>query len=128
MKEMAREKGYVETLFGRRRYIPEILSGVPAVRAGAERVAINMPIQGTAADIMKMAMIDLHTLLEEKYTEEQVKLLLSVHDEVVLEVQDELVEEVGELVRNLMENPREIELAVPIKVDVEVGKHWGSLE
>lgn len=128
MKEMAREKGYVETLFGRRRYIPEINSGVPAVRAGAERVAINMPIQGTAADIMKIAMIDLHALLEEKYTEEEVKLLLSVHDEVVLEVKDELVEEVAEVVRDLMQSPRGIDLAVPVKVDVEIGQKWGALK
>ena len=128
MKETARKKGYVETLFGRKRYLPEINSSVAVVRAQAERMAINMPIQGTAADIMKMAMIDLHALLEEKYSEEDVKLLLSVHDEVVLEVKDELVDEVGVVVRELMEHPRGIELAVPVKVDVEVGKHWGSLE
>ena len=128
MKQQARDKGYVETLFGRKRYIPEINSTVPVVRAQAERIAINMPIQGTAADLLKMTMSDLHHQLKKKYKPEEVKTILTVHDELVFEVRDDLVDEVAKFVDRVMEKPRGIELDVPIKVDTEIGQNWGEME
>lgn len=128
MKEHARQHGFVETLFGRRRYIPEINSTVPVVRAAAERIAINMPIQGTAADLMKFAMIDIDRDLQKKYKPDEVKMLLTVHDELVFEVRDDLVEDVAKWVDEMMENPRQLKLDVPIRVDTEVGKNWADME
>ena len=128
MKEHARKHGYVETLFGRRRYIPEINSTVPVVRAAAERIAINMPIQGTAADLMKFAMIDIDRELQKKYKPEQVKMLLTVHDELVFEVRDDLVQEVAAWVDDIMEHPKQLKLDVPIQVDTEIGKNWADME
>lgn len=128
MKEEGRKQGYVKTLFGRKRYIPEINSTVAVVRAAAERIAINMPIQGTAADIMKFAMIDIDNELHKRYKPQEVKMLLTVHDELVFEVRDDLVNEVAKFVDEIMEHPRQIELDVPIKVDTEVGQSWGNME
>lgn len=128
MKEHARKHGYVETLFGRRRYIPEINSTVPVVRAAAERVAINMPIQGTAADLMKFAMIDIDRELQKRYRPDEVKMLLTVHDELVFEVRDDLIPEVAAWVDQTMENPEQLKLDAPIKVDTEVGKNWADME
>lgn len=128
MKSHARKHGYVETLFGRRRYIPEINSTVPVVRAAAERIAINMPIQGTAADLMKFAMIDIDRELQKRYTPEEVKMLLTVHDELVFEVRDDLVAEVAAWVDKAMENPQQLKLEAPIKVDTEVGKNWADMQ
>lgn len=120
----AREKGYVETLFGRRRYIPEILSSNFSVRGAAERMATNMPVQGTAADIMKKAMIDIaHSGELEKYN---AKLLLQVHDELVLEVPEEHVETVSKVVKDLMESA--YELSVPLLAEVNVGNTWGEMK
>lgn len=128
MIKQAQKHGYVETLFGRKRYIPEINSSVSVVRSQAERIAINMPIQGTAADVLKIAMIDLHKELMENYSREEVKMILTVHDELVFEVRDDKLEEVAKLVRDSMENPKGFKLDVPIKVDVEYGQNWGDLK
>jgi DNA polymerase I len=126
MKETAKEQGYVETIFGRRRYLPEINSGIPQVRSSAERMAINMPVQGAGADLMKMAMINVYKKVKSQMLNVKgVKLLLQVHDEIVLEVPDGMVEEVGEMVRGEMENV--YKMCVPIDVDVEVGEDWESL-
>ncbi len=121
-KEKARTEGYVETLFGRKRNIPEIHSGMPQVRSAAERMAINMPIQGTAADIMKLAMI----AVKEEVVSEGVKDILQVHDELVLEVRDDLADKVSKKVKKVMEGV--CELKVPTVVDVKVGKNWGEME
>ena len=128
MVKQAQSKGYVQTLFGRKRYIPEINSSVGVVRAQAERIAINMPIQGTAADVLKIAMLDLHQKVTKKYQRDEVKMILTVHDELVFEVRDDLVDEVAKLVTDSMENPKDFKLDVPIKVDTEVGQNWGDLE
>ncbi len=128
-KALAVTNGYVETLFGRRRYLPEMTSGVPQVRAAAERMAINAPIQGSSADLMKIAMIRIHEWIEKEYglaDDAPVKMILQVHDELVFEVKKELAEVVALRVKDFMENVHK--LAVPIKVDVEVGKNWGELE
>ncbi|MBI4262628.1 DNA polymerase I [Candidatus Uhrbacteria bacterium] len=125
-KELARTRGYVETLFGRRRYLPEINSGVPMVRAAAERMAVNMPIQGTATgDIMKMAMVKIHQRImnnELRITQ----MLLQVHDELVFEVAADAVDETAVMVKEVMEHITK--LSVPIKVEIEVGENWGALE
>ena len=124
MKISAAEKGYVETMFGRRRYLPEINSGVQQIRASAERMAINMPIQGTAADLMKIAMIEVYKKLKGKSP--KVKILLQVHDELVIECPNEMVDEVAKIVDEKMEKIHK--LCVPIKVNTEVGSNWQEMK
>jgi DNA polymerase-1 len=118
--EMAKEQGYIETLMGRRRYVPELKSGNWNMRQFGERVAQNTPIQGTAADLMKKAMIDVQAGLDE--TETGARILLQVHDELLLEVPDEEVETVRALVVSRMEGA--MELNVPLVADSGVGKNW----
>jgi len=121
--KQAKKDGYVETLFGRRRYVPELSSANYQVRSAGERMAINMPVQGTAADIMKMAMIKVHEKLKGK---KDVKMSLQVHDELVLEVKKGLEGEVGEMVKSEMEEV--VALNVPVEVDVNTGARWGGLK
>ncbi|MEN6521407.1 MAG: DNA polymerase I [Armatimonadota bacterium] len=122
--EYAREKGYVTTLVGRRRYIPEIHSGNRNFRLFAERAAVNMPIQGAAADMMKLAMIAVDRALEKEGLKTQ--MILQVHDELVFEVPPEEVDRVVPLVKNLMETA--YPLAVPLLADVKIGKNWAEME
>ncbi|MFH1286204.1 MAG: DNA polymerase I [Candidatus Magasanikbacteria bacterium] len=125
--KQAKKDGYVETLFGRRRYIPELKAPNRQVRASGERMAINMPIQGTAADLMKMAMIAVHeNMRSSKHLNKDVKMILQVHDEVVLEVKIGLEKEIAALVKKEMEGV--VKLDVPVEVDVHVGKRWGKLK
>jgi DNA polymerase I len=118
MKETAREKGYVETLLGRRRYVPEIRSRNPGVRGFGERTATNSPIQGTAADLIKLAMIRLHG----RFGDGPFRMLLQVHDELLFEVPEGKVEEASAVVRQEMEGA--IELSVPLRVDLGSGDSW----
>ena len=125
----AREKGYVETLFGRRRYLPEMSAQHQGLRAAAERMAINHPIQGTAADLMKKAMIlvDARIKNELRLTDtppsaRPARILLQVHDELVLEVKNELVDKVSAWIKEEMESVAR--LKVPIEVHVGMGKNW----
>ena len=121
-REFARKNGYVETLLGRRRNIPEINSPNMQVANAAERMAINMPIQGLAADIMKLAMIK----VANKYKNNpDVKMLLQIHDEIILEVKEELAEEVAKKVKDILENV--IQLKVPLLADVKIGDNWGMI-
>lgn len=124
MKLKARADGYVETLFGRRRYLPDINSGMPQLVAGAERMAVNMPIQGTQADILKLAMIKIAEWL--KTANIDAKMLLQVHDELVFEVAEDDAEKLGKHVRELMGSV--IDLAVPLVVDVGSAKRWGDID
>lgn len=126
--KFAKKEGYVETLFGRRRYIPELKADNFQLRNAGERMAINMPIQGTAADLMKLAMINVHQKLQTyRPTDSQtVKMILQVHDELVLEVEEKIAKEVGNLVKSAMENVTT--LNVPIEVHVDIGKRWGELK
>ena len=119
-RERARERGYVETVFGRRLYLPEIKSGNAARRQYAERTAINAPMQGTAADIIKRAMITLHKWLEESGA--QARMIMQVHDELVFEVAEDAIAEVQSVVVKQMEAAAE--LTVPLMVDVGVGNNW----
>jgi DNA polymerase-1 len=118
MIELARKQGFVTTLLGRRRYIPEIDSSNRQKREFAERTAINTPIQGSAADLIKVVMIDVAKELKGKKS----KMILQVHDELVFEVSKDELDFVKEMVKDKMENT--IQLDVPIKVDINVGENW----
>ena len=118
--DFARNKGYVETIMGRRRYLQNINSQNNMIRSGAERNAINAPIQGSAADIIKIAMIRIHN--EFKKQSLKSKMLLQVHDELVFDVRNQEKELVKEIVKNTMESA--VKLDVPLKVDIEFGKNW----
>ena len=120
IKEFAKEKGYVETLFNRRRYIPEINSNNFMVRQFGARAAMNTPIQGTAADIMKIAMINLYKKLKEKKMNS--KILLQIHDELLLEVKNNEREEVKILLKEAMEEA--MKLKVPLKVELSEADNW----
>ena len=117
---LAKEQGYVETLSGRRRYIPEIRDRNFNIRAYGERTAQNSPLQGSAADLIKVAMIRIHDALQDQRLAS--RLLLQVHDELVLEAPPEEVETVSALVRTHMESAAE--LAVPLVVDIGTGPNW----
>jgi DNA polymerase-1 len=116
----ARERGYVTTLLGRRRYLPAIHSSNYNERSFAERTAMNTPIQGTAADIIKLAMVRLDVIMREKGLKS--RLLLQVHDELIFEVPEEELGMMKVLVRDVMENA--LSLSVPLQVDVSWGKNW----
>ncbi len=116
----ARELGYVTTLFGRRRPIPEISSSNFNLRSFGERVAMNTPIQGTAADIIKIAMIRVYNKLKEKKLKS--RLILQVHDELLVEVHKDELDEVKEILKNEMENA--VKLDVPLEIDMHLGDTW----
>ena len=120
IKEQAREQGYVETLFGRRLYLPEIKSKNAARRQYAERTAINAPMQGTAADIIKLAMISTDQWLREENPD--AKIIMQVHDELVFEVAEDHLDSCCKHIRNLMCSAAE--LNVPLLVDIGVGNNW----
>lgn len=133
--EFTKKEGYCETLFGRRRYLPELNATNFQMRAAAERMAVNHPIQGTAADLMKMAMIEVYKKISrsseggknsENKSLNQAKLILQVHDELVLEVKKESAEEVAEVVKGLMENV--VTLRVPVKVGISINRSWGEMK
>jgi len=121
-REQAREQGYVETVFGRRLYLPEINARNAARRQYAERTAINAPMQGTAADIIKRAMIDIEVWLNKEHPD--VKLIMQVHDELVFEVPEGKMETLEPKIRNIM--TRAAELSVPLLVDIGTGKNWDA--
>ncbi len=131
--EFAKKNGYTETLFGRRRYFPLLKSPLPFMRAGAERQAGNAPLQGTAADLIKIAIRDADQALRNENLLDKAHLVLQVHDELVYEVDEDAVEKVSVLVENAMKNvlPREFlkgKRPVPLEVHVSVGNNWGELK
>jgi DNA polymerase I len=117
--EAGRATGIVKTLYGRRRLVPELNSRNGQIRSGAERYAVNMPIQGTAADIMKRAMIDVHAALAGR---DSARMILTVHDELLFEVPEAEAEEFAEVVRDRMQSAAA--LKVPLDVDVGIGQNW----
>ncbi|WP_339529505.1 DNA polymerase I [Pseudomonas mucidolens] len=119
-RAQASDQGYVETLFGRRLYLPDIHSNKPQERAGAERTAINAPMQGTAADIIKKAMVKVDNWLTESALD--AKVILQVHDELVVEVREDLMAEVSEKIREYMSSAAQLD--VPLLVEVGVGNNW----
>ena len=118
--ERAKSKGYVETLFGRRRYIPEIKSNNYMVRQFGSRVAMNTPIQGTAADIMKIAMINVYNKLKEENID--AKIVLQIHDELLLEVSNKDKEKAKQILKNCMEKAAKLE--IPLEVELSEGNSW----
>ena len=118
--EDAREIGYTETMYGRKRYIPELKSSNFNVRSGAERIALNTPIQGTAADLIKLAMIRVEAALNKHFPEAE--LLLQVHDELIVECPEEIAASVSELISREMEGAAK--LSVPLTADAKFGKSW----
>ena len=127
IKERVRKTGYVETLLGRRRYIPEVEATNSVVRQAGQRMAVNMPVQGTAADIMKLAMIRVHRRLRDSGIE--ASMLLQVHDELVFEVAPGQVEALTAMVYEEMPNALEgyAQMVVPLRVDVKMGHNWGEM-
>jgi len=123
-KEKVRQDGYVETILGRRRFIPDINSSNRQVREAAERMAINMPVQGTSADIIKVAMINLCREMDRRKLRS--KMLLQVHDELVFEIPGGEMEEMRRLVPEVMSTA--LTLSVPVKVDTKEGANWGQME
>lgn len=123
MKRKAYTQGFVQTLWGRKRYLEGLSSGNPGLRAAAERMAVNMPIQGTSADIIKAAMVE----LDKKFgRDKNIKMLLQVHDQLVFEVKKDKVEKYAPEIKKIMEGV--VKLAVPLAVDMEVGPSWGELK
>ena len=121
-KQDARNNGYVETLFGRKLYLPDIVNSNGNIRAGAERAAINAPMQGTAADLIKLAMIAVQNWLTD--AKMQTKLVMQVHDELVLEVPENELSIVQQKIPELMANVAD--LSVPLVADVGTGANWES--
>lgn len=126
LKTEAARRGYTETLFGRRRYFEGINSRIPYIRSAAERMAVNAPIQGTAADIVKLAMVRADAALLENDLHGKAFLILQVHDELLYEVAEDAVDKAVPTVKRAME--RVIENDVPLVADASVGKNWGEME
>ena len=128
VKAEAKRKGYTETLFGRRRYFGDIASPVPFIRASAERMAINAPIQGTEADIVKLAMVRIFEYIKNEKLEGEVYILLQVHDELVLEIDDKVLEKVVPEIQKIMETVVSLDetKGVPLAVGCHIGKNWGK--
>ncbi len=124
-KRFACENGYAQTLTGRRRYLAEIHSPNFRLRSEAERMAVNMPIQGLAADIIKMAMIGIEKRFRSDLDAGNLKMVLQVHDELVFEMKDDIIESTARRLKETMESA--FKLAVPVVVDVKTGRNWGEL-
>ena len=118
--EEGKEQGYVSTIYGRRRYMPELKVSNFNLRSSGERMARNMPIQGTAADIMKLAMVNVHRRLKQE--DLQAKIILQVHDEIIIECPEREANRVCEILRTEMEQVAD--LSVPLTVDAHIGKNW----
>ncbi len=129
-KSEAERKGYTETMFNRRRYFQGFKSPLPFIRAMAERMAINAPIQGTEGDIVKIAMKNVHEFLQKEKLLDDVRLLLQVHDELVFEIKETEIKKVVPKIRKIMEEvfAGKDTQGVPVMTEVEVGKNWGEME
>lgn len=128
-KGFARKNGFTETLFGRRRLFPEMKSSLPFIRAQAERMAINAPIQGTQADVIKLAMVGVDTMLTEEGALGDAHLILQVHDELVFEMRESRVIELAPKIKKIMESvlTPEQTSGIPIIAEGKIGKNWGSM-
>jgi len=130
VKANAARTGYTETLYGRRRYFPGFKSPLPQMKAQAERMAMNAPIQGTQADIIKLAMVEADELIEKNEWRDSVKLVMQVHDELVYEIKKDLAEEAAKDIQKVMEDvvPSAKLSGVPITAEAKIGKHWGEMK
>ncbi|HMO78746.1 MAG TPA: DNA polymerase [Candidatus Paceibacterota bacterium] len=129
-KEFARKNGYTETIFGRRRYFDGFKSSIPYIRAQAERMAINAPIQGTQADLIKMSMVKIDQYLKKQNLDKDVKLILQIHDEVIYEVSENVIDKIVLDIKKIMQSvlTKEKSLGVPIISEFSIGKNWGEME
>ena len=118
--EAAKKLGYVETIFGRRRYVPELTSSKAVLRAFGERVAMNSPIQGSSADIIKLAMINVRDALKKEGID--ARLILQIHDELIVESALDCAQRASEILKREMENV--VSLTVPLTVELHTGKSW----
>ncbi|MEK9209006.1 MAG: DNA polymerase A family protein, partial [Patescibacteria group bacterium] len=125
-KAEAFERGYVTTLLGRRRPLPDINNRIPQLAAQAERMAINHPIQGTGADLMKLAMIAIERHLREQGSNCPARMLLQVHDELVFEVEEGAVEETARVLAHIMETTYKLD--VPLVADAKAGMNWAEMK
>ena len=125
-KAFVREHGYVETIFGRRAYYEDIRSSIPSVRAFNERAAINAPIQGSAADIIRRAMVRMPGVLEDAKVE--ATMLLQVHDELIFEAPDKEVAKASEVIKSVMEKAAlpAVEISVPLVVEARAADNWDA--
>lgn len=130
VKKETAKRGYTETIFGRRRYFEGINSRLPFIKAAAERMAINAPIQGAEADIIKLAMVNADNFLLDKKLDDKVFLILQVHDELVYEMKKDLVDKVSPEIKKIMESSVDLKTTkgVPIVVDISVGENWGEMK
>jgi len=120
-KDEAKRLGFVKTLLDRRRYVPELNASDAPTRRAAERIVVNTPVQGSAADVIKLAMLE----LDKKLDKTGARLVLQVHDELVVEAPAESSEELASNMREIMENA--VELSVPLRVDVGIGRNWAEI-
>jgi DNA polymerase-1 len=130
VKRETAKNGFTETFFGRRRYFPEIHSRLPFMKAQAERMAINAPIQGTEADIIKLAMIEIDKFLTGKNLKNDGRLLLQVHDELVYEIRENLVDAIAPGIKKMMESvisPKETSGVICV-AEASVGDNWGEMK
>ncbi|MDO8572770.1 MAG: DNA polymerase [bacterium] len=125
-KNAARKKGYTETFFGRRRYFESIKSSLPFIRASAERMAQNAPIQGTAADLIRIAMKKVDDALEKEGLLKKAHIILQVHDELIYEVEEDTIPAVAKIIKHGMESVAK--LSIPLEVNISVGDSWGGLK
>ncbi len=129
-KEFARSHGYTETYFGRKRHFPGITSSAPFIRAQAERMAINAPVQGTSADIIRVAMVRIYKHLKDKKLSKNVRMMLQVHDELVFEIKKDEVKKHTKAIIEIMENvlTSKETSGVPLLVDAKVGPNWNTMK
>ncbi|MDZ7726521.1 MAG: DNA polymerase [Candidatus Campbellbacteria bacterium] len=129
-KVSARQKGYTETLFGRKRYFEDINSSIPYIRASAERMATNAPIQGTQSDIIKLAMVEIDNWINKQGLSKKCYFVLQIHDELVFEVEESEVEKCAKKIADIMENivPLEDTAGIPLRVEAAVGENWMEME
>lgn len=130
VKQETAQKGYTETFFGRRRYFPDIHSKLPFMKASAERMAINAPIQGTEADIIKLAMIEIDKFLDQKDLKKDVRLLLQVHDELVFEVKEGIIDSVSPEIKRMMEDVIDVKktAGIVMKAEASSGLNWAETQ
>ncbi len=129
VKAETEKRGYTETFFGRRRYFEGLRSKIPFIRAMAERMAINAPIQGTEADLIKLAMVKIDEFLAKEKLNEKVRLTLQVHDELVYEVEEKIANDIAPKIRNIMETlvPKNMTKGIIMKTDISMGENWKSM-
>jgi len=123
--EQAKKLGYVETLFGRKRFLP-LIGSLGQIGRQEERIAMNMPIQGLAADIIKLSMIKISAFIKSQNLDDEVRLILQIHDELILEVKSAIIKEIAPQLKVIMEQVMDWE--VPLKAEITIGKNWGELE